>query len=321
MSLPGFLRSVARGSSFRSVDGDALRVDDDDLRHARDQADRNEVGLDRVVELRIHRRRDRVVHRAHEERVAVGRGLGGDAGADGAAGAAAVVDDHLPAEVARQHRGERPRERVGAAAGGEGNDEGHRPVRPAALRAAPAASRRAAASGGAGGGETAASAGRGRASRRDMESSPWMRLSAHSCPPCRPRQSGPRSRRRRHRVCRLGRTAFCRRITCQETKWSEKRERQYEHIKESLKERGKNEDTAEEIAARTVNKERARHGESETASPTSVERHLLGPARRPALAQRRRRPHPRPALAEAAKTGIKGRSKMNKAQLERAVGR
>ncbi|MCW2866370.1 MAG: plasmid stabilization protein, partial [Marmoricola sp.] len=48
--------------------------------------------------------------------------------------------------------------------------------------------------------------------------------------------------------------------------WSKKRERQYEHVKEGLEERGKDEDTAEEIAARTVNKERARAGESEQAS-------------------------------------------------------
>ena len=53
--------------------------------------------------------------------------------------------------------------------------------------------------------------------------------------------------------------------------WSDKRERQYEHIKESLEERGENEDAAEEIAARTVNKERARAGEARQASPSSVE--------------------------------------------------
>lgn len=53
--------------------------------------------------------------------------------------------------------------------------------------------------------------------------------------------------------------------------WSRKRERQFEHIKEGLEERGKDEDTAEEIAARTVNKERARAGESEQASKTSTE--------------------------------------------------
>ncbi len=53
--------------------------------------------------------------------------------------------------------------------------------------------------------------------------------------------------------------------------WSPKRERQYEHIKEGLVDRGEDNETAEEIAARTVNKERARHGESETASRTSTE--------------------------------------------------
>ena len=52
--------------------------------------------------------------------------------------------------------------------------------------------------------------------------------------------------------------------------WSPKRERQYEHIKQGLKKRGRSEDTAEEIAARTVNKERARSGEAKTASRTSV---------------------------------------------------
>ena len=114
--------------------GDALRVDDDDLRHARDQADRDEIVLDRVVELGVHRGRDRVMHRAHEERVAVGRRLGGDAGADCAAGAAAVVDDHLASKRARQHGGQRPGKRVRAAPGRKGNDEGDRPRRPGALR-------------------------------------------------------------------------------------------------------------------------------------------------------------------------------------------
>ena len=53
--------------------------------------------------------------------------------------------------------------------------------------------------------------------------------------------------------------------------WSDKRERQYEHIKEGLEERGESEDTAEEIAARTVNKERARAGEAKTASRSSLD--------------------------------------------------
>ena len=55
------------------------------------------------------------------------------------------------------------------------------------------------------------------------------------------------------------------------TRWSATRRRQYEHVKESALDRGESEDTAEEIAARTVNKERARHGESRTASNASVD--------------------------------------------------
>lgn len=60
--------------------------------------------------------------------------------------------------------------------------------------------------------------------------------------------------------------------------WSNKRERQYEHIKEGLKERGRSEDTAEEIAARTVNKDRAQHGEADQASRSST--HDMSPSRR-----------------------------------------
>ena len=103
--------------------------------------------------------------------------------------------------------------------------------------------------------------------------------------------------------------------------WSAKRERQYEHIKEGLKERGEDEDTAEEIAARTVNKDRAQHGESKTASPTSL--NDISPARRGGLRSHRGeggRTYQQ-LYAEAAKKNVKGRSTMNKAQLERAVGR
>lgn len=103
--------------------------------------------------------------------------------------------------------------------------------------------------------------------------------------------------------------------------WSSKRERQYEHIKEGLLDRGEPKDEAEEIAARTVNKERARAGESKTASRTSVED--ISSGRRGGL-----RSHRGPGgrtkaqLYEEAKgKGVKGRSKMSKAQLERAVGR
>lgn len=103
--------------------------------------------------------------------------------------------------------------------------------------------------------------------------------------------------------------------------WNPKRERQYEHIKESLEERGRSEDTAEEIAARTVNKERARAGESRTASRSSLED--ISSGRRGGL-----RSHEGPAgrtfdqlYNEARERGIEGRSKMNKGQLERALGR
>jgi hypothetical protein len=103
--------------------------------------------------------------------------------------------------------------------------------------------------------------------------------------------------------------------------WSSKRERQYEHIKEGLEERGESEDTAEEIAARTVNKERARAGEAKTASPSSVKD--ISSGRRGGL-----RSHSGPGgrtreqlYNEAKRKGVEGRSKMNKAQLERAVGR
>jgi hypothetical protein len=104
-------------------------------------------------------------------------------------------------------------------------------------------------------------------------------------------------------------------------KWSAKRERQYEHIKDSATSQGKSEKTAERIAAATVNKDRARAGESETASPSS----LRGPS-----PERRGGLHSHSGAAgrtrdelyrEAAKRGIKGRSKMSKAELQAAVGR
>ena len=103
--------------------------------------------------------------------------------------------------------------------------------------------------------------------------------------------------------------------------WNAKRERQYEHIKTGLKKRGESEDTAEEIAARTVNKERARAGEAKEPSRSSIDD--ISSGRRGGL-----RSHKGPGgrtrdqlYNEARDKGIKGRSKMNKAQLERAVGR
>jgi hypothetical protein len=103
--------------------------------------------------------------------------------------------------------------------------------------------------------------------------------------------------------------------------WSEKRERQYEHIKEGLEERGRSEDVAEEIAARTVNKERARAGEARTASRTSTED--ISSGRRGGLRSHRGAGgRTRDQLYEEAKhKNVRGRSKMTKAELERAVGR
>ncbi|MCU1486779.1 MAG: plasmid stabilization protein [Actinomycetia bacterium] len=103
--------------------------------------------------------------------------------------------------------------------------------------------------------------------------------------------------------------------------WSDKRERQYEHIKDGLRERGEDEDTAEEIAARTVNKERARAGEAKESSRTSTQD--ISSSRRGGL-RSHRGPQGRTRdqlYNEARQKGVKGRSKMNKAQLERAVGR
>ena len=103
--------------------------------------------------------------------------------------------------------------------------------------------------------------------------------------------------------------------------WSAKRERQYTHIKDSLQEGGKPESVAKEIAARVVNKERAQHGESATASASSINdmpagrrgglRSHQGPGGRTLLQLRN----------EARQRGLKGRSTMNKAQLEAALAR
>ena len=104
-------------------------------------------------------------------------------------------------------------------------------------------------------------------------------------------------------------------------RWSPKRERQYEHIKEGLVERGETTDTAEEIAARTVNKERARSGEAKTASRSSTDD--ISSGRRGGL-RSHRGPGGRTKAQlynEARERGIKGRSRMTKAQLQRAVGR
>ena len=103
--------------------------------------------------------------------------------------------------------------------------------------------------------------------------------------------------------------------------WSAKRERQYAHIKNSLLEGGKPESVAQEIAARVVNKERAQHGESVSASASSINdisagrrgglRSHQGPGGRTVLQLRN----------EARQRGLAGRSAMNKTQLEAALAR
>ena len=103
--------------------------------------------------------------------------------------------------------------------------------------------------------------------------------------------------------------------------WSAKRERQYAHIRDSLLERGESQQLAEEIASLTVNKERAQHGEAKQVSASSINdmsssrrgglRSHLGAGGR-TLAQLHN---------EARQRGVKGRSRMNKAQLEEALKR
>jgi hypothetical protein len=101
--------------------------------------------------------------------------------------------------------------------------------------------------------------------------------------------------------------------------WTAKRERQYQHIRDGLVERGTGEDKAEEIAARTVNKERARAGEARTASRTSVDD--ISSGRRGGLRSHRGsggRTFDQ-LYGEARDKGIAGRSSMTKAQLVRAI--
>jgi len=103
--------------------------------------------------------------------------------------------------------------------------------------------------------------------------------------------------------------------------WTQRRERQYEHIKDGLLQRGESEDQAEEIAARTVNKTRAQAGEARTSSPSS--RRDISPSRRGGL-----RSHTGPGgrtyrqlYDDAKRAHVEGRSKMTKAELERALSR
>ncbi|MDL5204914.1 plasmid stabilization protein [Streptomyces sp. ALI-76-A] len=101
---------------------------------------------------------------------------------------------------------------------------------------------------------------------------------------------------------------------------SPKRERQYEHIKESAKDRGESTGRAKEIAARTVNKERARSGEAETASRTSTQDMSSGKRGGQRSGKGSQGPTYDQLYEEAKKRGIQGRSDMNKSQLQRALG-
>lgn len=104
--------------------------------------------------------------------------------------------------------------------------------------------------------------------------------------------------------------------------WSNKRERQYKHIKSSAKKRGASTKRAKEIASRTVNKERARSGESRAGSRSSLRG--PSPSRRGGQRSGTRRPKGQTKeqlYNEARRRGIKGRSSMTKAQLQRAVNR
>ncbi|MEU3551800.1 plasmid stabilization protein [Streptomyces longwoodensis] len=102
---------------------------------------------------------------------------------------------------------------------------------------------------------------------------------------------------------------------------SPKRERQYEHIKKSAQDRGESTGRAEEIAARTVNKERARSGESKTASRTSTEDMSSGKRGGQRSGKGSQGPTYDQLYEEAKKKNVKGRSDMDKDQLQRALGK
>jgi hypothetical protein len=103
--------------------------------------------------------------------------------------------------------------------------------------------------------------------------------------------------------------------------WSDKRERQYDHIKSGLKQRGRSEDTAEQIAARTVNKERACSGEAKQRSRTSTQDMSSGRRGGQRSRSGSKGRTKEQLYADARRKGIKGRSKMSKAELSSAVGR
>lgn len=102
---------------------------------------------------------------------------------------------------------------------------------------------------------------------------------------------------------------------------SPERERQYEHIKDSAEGRGESTGRAKEIAARTVNKERARSGESKTAGRTSTQDMSSGRRGGQRSGKGSQGPTRDQLYEEARKRGIEGRSNMNKGQLQRALGK
>ena len=102
--------------------------------------------------------------------------------------------------------------------------------------------------------------------------------------------------------------------------WNAKRERQYDHIKKSEKKQGRSTKRAKQIAAATVNKERARKGEAKSSSPSSTRD--ISSERRGGFRSGTNRPKGRTKeqlYNEARRRGVKGRSRMNKAQLQRAL--
>ena len=104
--------------------------------------------------------------------------------------------------------------------------------------------------------------------------------------------------------------------------WTDKQERKYEHIKDSVEDRGASERRAKEIAARTINKERAQRGQSKTASRSSVQDMPSSRRGGQRSGTNRQKGRTREQLYnEARQMGIAGRSRMNKQQLERAVER
>jgi hypothetical protein len=106
-----------------------------------------------------------------------------------------------------------------------------------------------------------------------------------------------------------------------QARWSPKRERQYQHIKDSLEERGRKPDTAEEIAARTVNKERAQHGETKRASPATLD-DMPAPKRGGEHSHRGPQGRTYAQLYEDARRArLPGRSHMTKSELEQALKR